>query len=326
MCGIIGYVGKNNNCVRVLIDGLEKLEYRGYDSAGIAFVKDDNVEIIKKEGKILNLKENVDFDLKSNLGIGHTRWATHGKATKDNAHPHKVGKITIVHNGIVENYDKLKNDLKNKGYEFKSETDTEVVAALIDYVYKKEHDMLKTIRTVKEMLTGSFALGIICDDDKETLYTLKNKSPLIIGVNDGENYIASDVPAILDKTKKHIILEDGDYAKINKDEIKLYHDGREKDYEVKEFEYDANSIDKQGYEHFMLKEMHEQPEVFKKTTSPYLTNGIDSLIEKMPDFSKYGKIRIVACGSATHAGLVGKQMIEKYANLEVQVDTASEFR
>lgn len=326
MCGIIGYVGKNNNCVRVLIDGLEKLEYRGYDSAGIAFVKDDNVEIIKKEGKILNLKENVDFDLKSNLGIGHTRWATHGKATKDNAHPHKVGKITIVHNGIVENYDKLKNDLKNKGYEFKSETDTEVVAALMDYVYKKEHDMLKTIRTVKEMLTGSFALGIICDDDKDTLYTLKNKSPLIIGVNDGENYIASDVPAILDKTKKHIILEDGDYAKISKDEIKLYHDGREKDYEVKEFEYDANSIDKQGYEHFMLKEMHEQPEVFKKTTSPYLTNGIDSLIEKMPDFSKYGKIRIVACGSATHAGLVGKQMIEKYANLEVQVDTASEFR
>ena len=155
---------------------------------------------------------------------------------------------------------------------------------------------------------------------------MKNKSPLIIGVNDGENYIASDVPAILDKTKKHIILEDGDYAKISKDEIKLYHDGREKDYEVKEFEYDANSIDKQGYEHFMLKEMHEQPEVFKKTTSPYLTNGIDSLIEKMPDFSKYGKIRIVACGSATHAGLVGKQMIEKYANLEVQVDTASEFR
>lgn len=326
MCGIIGYVGKNNNCVRVLIDGLEKLEYRGYDSAGIAFVKNDNVEIIKKEGKISNLKENVNFNLKSNLGIGHTRWATHGRATKDNAHPHKAGKITIVHNGIVENYDTLKKDLKNKGYEFKSETDTEVVAALMDYVYKKEHDMLKTIRTVKEMLTGSFALGIICDDDKDTLYTLKNKSPLIIGINNGENYIASDVLATLDKTKKHIVLEDGDYAKINKDGIKLYHDGREKDYEVKEFEHDANSNDKQGYEHFMLKEMHEQPEVFKKTTGPYLVKGIDSLVEKMPDFSKYGKIRIVACGSATHAGLVGKQMIEKYANLEVQVDTASEFR
>lgn len=326
MCGIIGYVGKNNNCVRVLIDGLEKLEYRGYDSAGIALVKDDKVEIIKREGKILNLKENVDFNLNSNLGIGHTRWATHGKANKDNAHPHKVGKITIVHNGIVENYDELKKDLKNKGYVFKSETDTEVVAALIDYVYKKECDMLKTIRTVKEMLIGSYALGIICDDDKDTLYTLKNKSPLIIGVNDGENYIASDVPAILDKTKKYITLEDGNYAMITKDEIKLYHDGKEKDYEIKEFEYDANSIDKQGYEHFMLKEMHEQPEVFKKTTNPYLTNGIDGLIEKMPDFSKYGKIRIVACGSATHAGLIGKQMIEKYANVEVQVDTASEFR
>ena len=305
MCGIIGYVGSNGGSVRVLIDGLERLEYRGYDSAGIAFIKDNGIEVIKKEGKIANLKEDVNFDVKSNLGIGHTRWATHGKATCNNAHPHRVGKITIVHNGIVENYDKLRNDLKNKGYEFKSETDTEVVAALIDYVYRAEKDMLKTIRKVKEMLEGSYALGIICDD---------------------ENYIASDVPAILNKTKKHIVLEDGDYAKITNDSVKLYHEGKEKDYEIKEFNFDNNAIDKQGYDHFMLKEMHEQPEVFKKTTEKYISNGMDSLIEKMPDFSKYGRIRIVACGSATHAGLVGKQMIEKYANVEVRVDTASEFR
>ena len=237
-----------------------------------------------------------------------------------------MGAITVVHNGIVENYNELKKDLINKGYIFNSETDTEVVAALIDYIYKKEKDMLKTIQKVKELLTGSYALGIICDDNLDTLYTLKNKSPLIIGVNENENYIASDVPAILDKTRNYIVLEDKDYASIKSDGVKIYHDGKEKDFEVKEFLYDANSVDKQGYEHFMLKEMNEQPEVFKNTTTPYLKNGIDSLIEKMPDFTKYERIRIVACGSATHAGLVGKCMIEKYANVEVMVETASEFR
>ncbi len=326
MCGIVGYVGNKENCVRVLIDGLEKLEYRGYDSAGIAFLNNDNIDIVKEEGKIVNLKSKIDLNINSNLGIGHTRWATHGNATKENAHPHKVGAITVVHNGIVENYNELKKDLIDKGYIFNSETDTEVVAALIDYIYKKEKDMLKTIQKVKELLTGSYALGIICDDNLDTLYTLKNKSPLIIGVNENENYIASDVPAILDKTRNYIVLEDNDYASIKSDGVKIYHDGKEKDFEVKEFLYDANSVDKQGYEHFMLKEMNEQPEVFKNTTTPYLKNGIDSLIEKMPDFTKYERIRIVACGSATHAGLVGKCMIEKYANVEVMVETASEFR
>lgn len=326
MCGIVGYVGNKENCVRVLIDGLEKLEYRGYDSAGIAFLNNDNIDIVKEKGKIVNLKNKIDLNINSNLGIGHTRWATHGNATKENAHPHKVGAITVVHNGIVENYNELKKDLIDKGYIFNSETDTEVVAALIDYIYKKEKDMLKTIQKVKELLTGSYALGIICDDNLDTLYTLKNKSPLIIGVNENENYIASDVPAILDKTRNYIVLEDNDYASIKSDGVKIYHDGKEKDFEVKEFLYDANSVDKQGYEHFMLKEMNEQPEVFKNTTTPYLKNGIDSLIEKMPDFTKYERIRIVACGSATHAGLVGKCMIEKYANVEVMVETASEFR
>lgn len=326
MCGIVGYVGKNKNCVRVLIDGLKRLEYRGYDSSGIAYLKDKELKIIKEKGNLSNLEEKVNLNEKSNLGIGHTRWATHGVADKTNAHPHKVGKFTIVHNGIVENYNALRNELKSKGYTFKSETDTEVIGALLDYIYKDEKDILKSINIINNMLDGSFALGIICDDYPETLYALKNKSPLIVGINDGENYIASDVPAILDKTKKHMILEDGDYAKITSDEIIVYNSGRKKEVEEKEFLFDAASIDKQGYDHFMLKEMHEQPLVFKNTTSPFLKRGIDSLIEKMPDFSKYNKIRIIACGSATHAGLVGKQMIEKYANTEVVVDTASEFR
>ena len=326
MCGIVGYVGKKGNCVRVLTHGLKRLEYRGYDSAGIAYLKNGKLEIIKEKGNLSNLEKKVNLNEMSNLGIGHTRWATHGVADKVNAHPHKVGKFTIVHNGIVENYNILRNELKNKGYQFKSETDTEVIAALLDFIYNKENDILNSLKTLNYMLEGSFALGIICDDYPNELYALKNKSPLIIGINDGENYIASDVPAILDKTKKHIILEDGNYARITKDKVNVYHGGRKINVEEKEFLFDATSIDKQSYEHFMLKEMHEQPQVFKNTTTPLLKQGMDSLIKNMPDFSKYNKIRIIACGSATHAGLVGKQMIEKYANTEVVVDTASEFR
>lgn len=326
MCGIVGYVGNQGNCVRVLIDGLKRLEYRGYDSAGIAYFNNGKVNLVKESGKLENLSNVIDVEKKSNLGIGHTRWATHGKADKCNAHPHRVGKFTIVHNGIIENYNVLKNKLIEKGYNFSSETDTEVICALLDYLYKTDKDILKCIRKLNEILDGSYALGIMCDDNPDELYAVKKNSPLIIGINDGENYIASDVPAILDKTKKHIVLEDKDYAKINKDTVNVYHDGKEKKVDVKSFEFDASSIDKQGYDHFMLKEIHEQPDVFKRTTNPYLSEGLDGLIEKMPDFSKYSKIRIIACGSATHAGLIGKQMIERYANVETQVDTASEFR
>ena len=326
MCGIVGYIGKKYNALNVLISGLERLEYRGYDSAGIAYVEGKTLKIEKEKGKISNLKSAIDVNIPSNLGIGHTRWATHGIASKINSHPHKVGKITIVHNGIIENYEDLKNELINNGVKFKSETDTEVACALLNKLYEDTNNMNETLCLFQKKVKGTYALGIICDDDYNTLYALKNKSPLIIAFGENENYIASDVPAILNKTKKHIVLEDGDYAKITNDSVKLYHEGKEKDYEIKEFNFDNNAIDKQGYDHFMLKEMHEQPEVFKKTTEKYISNGMDSLIEKMPDFSKYGRIRIVACGSATHAGLVGKQMIEKYANVEVRVDTASEFR
>lgn len=326
MCGIVGYVGENNNCVRVLIDGLEKLEYRGYDSAGVAYFNNGKINILKESGKIENLKKNIDLESKSNIGIGHTRWATHGIASKNNSHPHKVGKFTIVHNGIVENYISIKNDLIKKGYEFKSETDTEVVCALLDYLYKSDSNILNVIRKAKEIVKGSYALGILCDDDKDNLYVIKNKSPLIIGVGNNENFIASDVPAILDKTSNYISLNDGDYGVINKDNIKLYYDGKEKSFDVENFEFDASLIDKKGYSHYMLKEIHEQPEVFKKTVNPYVNTNLDGLINKMPDFTKYSRIRIVACGSATHAALVGKQMLEEYGNVRTDVETASEFR
>lgn len=326
MCGIVGYVGKKGDCVRVLSDGLKRLEYRGYDSAGIAYIDNDKLSVIKEKGKLENLLGKIDLNKKANLGIGHTRWATHGEANETNAHPHVVGKFAVVHNGIIENEKEIKKQLESKGYKFKSDTDTEVISALLDYYYSKNNDVLKSIDAIDKTLKGAYALGIICMDDKDTLYAVKKNSPLIIGAGDNENYIASDVPAILGRTNKYTVLEDGDYAKITNNSIDIYNDGKKKDTKLKEFLYDDAIIDKQGYEHYMLKEINEQPEVFKKTTSSYLETGVSSLIDKMPDFSKYNRIRIVACGSATHAGLVGKQMIEKYANVKTEVDTASEFR
>ncbi len=326
MCGIVGYVGKNNQCIKVLLEGLSKLEYRGYDSAGIAYLSDNIVKIEKKSGKLENLINKVNDNISSNLGIGHTRWATHGKATSINAHPHQNGKFTIVHNGIIENYMELKEKLIKRGYQFKSDTDTEVVSAVMDYLYKSNKDVLSCLKEVNNILKGSYALGIICDDYKDRLFVMKKNSPLILGIGTNENFIASDVPAILDKTNKYIVLEDGDYGVITSDNINIFNNGKEVNLEVKEYEYDASSIDKQGYEHYMLKEIYEQPEVFKKTINKYLNDDINGLIEKMPDFSKYHKIRIVACGSAMHAGLVGKQLIENYANVKVEVDIASEFR
>ena len=327
MCGIVGYIGKNKKNISMLVDGLKRLEYRGYDSSGIAYVKSDNVIIKKKEGKISNLESILDLNDESIIGIGHTRWATHGVSNSTNAHPHKVGKFTIVHNGIIENYIDIKNDLIGKGYSFKSDTDTEVIPALLDYLYKSNNNnILNCINRLNDILIGSYALGIICDDDKDKLYTLKNKSPLIIGIGSDTNFIASDVPAILDKTNNYIVLNDTDYACIESDKITIYNNGKEKEYEIKEFQYDAGAIDKQGYEHFMLKEIHEEPNVFKKTVDSYIHNDINDLIDKLPDLTSYSKIRIVACGSAMHAGLIGKNLIEKFADTPVDVEIASEFR
>ena len=324
MCGIVGYIGKKDKTVKVLLSGLKNLEYRGYDSAGIAYIENDELKITKSVGQISALEEKVKDGIETHIGIGHTRWATHGHPSVENSHPHHVDKMTVVHNGIIENYLELRNELKGAGYEFKSDTDTEVACALLDSIYKKENDMLKTIEKFKKTAKGSYALAIMCADDLDHLYVIKNMSPLIIGVGDNENYIASDVPAILEFTNKYIVLNDLESACISTDEIIVYDkDGNKRNAEVKTFSDDASVMDKKGYEHYMLKEIHEQPEITKKLIKKYIE---DNEISKLPDLSKYKNITIIACGSAMHAGLVGKYILENYLGIPVYVEIASEFR
>lgn len=325
MCGIIGYVG-NKNAINVLMDGLKSLEYRGYDSAGIAYRTCNRVEIIKASGKIKNLEGKLKKDVYGNIGIGHTRWATHGRPDEKNSHPHRQGKFTIVHNGIVENYEALKKLLVKSGYKFKSETDSEVIAALLDKLYKEKPDILKVLVQIKNLLVGSYALGIICDDIPNSLYAIRRDSPLIIGISDKENFIASDVPAILKYTDKYMLIESNEIIEIN-DKVNIYDDKLDKvNKEILTFEGSITQAEKNGYDHFMLKEIHEEPEVVKHTLKPFLKYGLESLIENMPDFEKYTNITIVGCGSAYHAGLIGKNLIEKYANIKTDVYIASEFR
>lgn len=316
MCGIIGYVGKKRCSIDVIIDGLKHLEYRGYDSAGIAYVKDNNVVIEREVGRISNLESVLKKDT-SHIGIGHTRWATHGKPTKENAHPHKVGNITLVHNGIIDNFMELKSTLMSEGYNFKSDTDTEVAAAYIDSLYKENNDMIKSLSICVNKFLGSYAFGIINELETDVLYALRKDSPLIIGVGENENFIASDVPSILKYTNKYIDIENDEIVKITKDEVTVY----DKNYniinkEISVFEGDANLVEKNGYETYMLKEIHEEAEVIKKTSEA----SIDF------DITKYDEIDIVACGSAYHAGLVGKYMIEKLCNIKVNVCIASEYQ
>ncbi|MBQ2946840.1 MAG: glutamine--fructose-6-phosphate transaminase (isomerizing) [Bacilli bacterium] len=323
MCGITGYIGKNNNAIKIVMHGLEALEYRGYDSSGIAYTNDNKVNITKEKGKINNLKKSVDFNIKSNLAIGHTRWATHGEPNKVNSHPHSVNKFTIVHNGIIENYIELKEELLNNNYVFKSSTDTEIACAYIDFIYKKEKDILKTLNQVTKIFRGSYALGIICNDDLDNLYAVRKTSPLIIAQGKDENYIASDVPAILKCTNKYILLDDFQIAKINSDNIEIYNQKLELvTKETLEFDGTYESSIKNGFEHFMLKEIHEEPSVFRNTVNTYLNKNFKNI----PNFSKYNNLHIVACGSAYHTGLVGKYLIEKYANIPVYVEVASEYR
>ena len=316
MCGIIGYVGEKRFSIDVIIDGLKHLEYRGYDSAGIAYVKDNNVVIEREVGRISNLESVLKKDI-SHIGIGHTRWATHGKPTKENAHPHKVGNITLVHNGIIDNFMELKSTLMSEGYTFKSDTDTEVAAAYIDSLYKENNDMIKSLSICVNKFLGSYAFGIINELETDVLYALRKDSPLIIGVGENENFIASDVPSILKYTNKYIDIENDEIVKITKDEVTVY----DKNYniinkEISVFEGDANLVEKNGYETYMLKEIHEEAEVIKKTSEA----SIDF------DITKYDEIDIVACGSAYHAGLVGKYMIEKLCNIKVNVCIASEYQ
>lgn len=316
MCGIIGYVGEKRFSIDVIIDGLKHLEYRGYDSAGIAYVKDNNVVIEREVGRISNLESVLKKDT-SHIGIGHTRWATHGKPTKENAHPHKAGNITLVHNGIIDNFMELKSTLMSEGYNFKSDTDTEVAAAYIDSLYKENNDMIKSLSICVNKFLGSYAFGIINELETDVLYALRKDSPLIIGVGENENFIASDVPSILKYTNKYIDIENDEIVKITKDEVTVYDKNCNIiNKEISVFEGDANLVEKNGYETYMLKEIHEEAEVIKKTSEA----SIDF------DITKYDEIDIVACGSAYHAGLVGKYMIEKLCNIKVNVCIASEYQ
>ena len=327
MCGIVGYVGKKEKAIHVLITGLKALEYRGYDSSGIAFKENGEIKIIKSPGKIKNLEEKIKKDYKSNIGIGHTRWATHGEPNLKNSHPHRVDRITIVHNGIIENYETLKIELTECGYTFKSDTDSEIICALIDNFYKITNNKLKALLETQRIVKGSYALGIIFDDELDTIYAMRKDSPLIIALGENENYIASDVPAILSETNKYILLDQQEIAIIKDNNIKIYDKSlRETTKEIKIFEGTKEAALKNGFDHYMLKEIYDEPEVIKNLINTYLSDGINSLLNKMPDLSKYNKIDIVACGSAYHAGLIGKTLLEEFALVPVNVELSSEYR
>ena len=319
MCGIIGYIGEKNP-VEVLINGLKSLEYRGYDSAGIALKEKDEIEVIKSVGKIVNLEDKIKSKeiMESHLGIAHTRWATHGKPTEENAHPHTAGKVNLVHNGIIENAEELREKLKKEGVTFHSETDTEVVAALINKYYEK--NPVEAIDKALKEVKGSYALGILFQGS-EDLYAVRKDSPLIIGLGKNENFIASDIAAIIDYTNKYLLLEEGEIARITKEKVEVTKDKKVIEKEVQTTNLERDAKDKNGYDHYMLKEIMEEPVVLEKTFEPYLKH-----LDKLPDLTKYEEIHIVACGSAMYAGMIGKTLLEEYANTKVEIDVASEYR
>lgn len=324
MCGIVGYAGKTN-VIKNIMTGLKSLEYRGYDSSGIAYLdKNNNIKIYKKVGQIKNLDQILNYEDEASLGISHTRWATHGGVTDTNAHPHNQGKITLVHNGIIENYEELKRQLEKEGYNFKSSTDSEVAAALIDKLYKENKDMLKTLIKLKEILKGSYAFNIINSDIPNKIYGIRKDVPLIVGVSDHGNMFASDIPAILHVTNKYIVLNNNEIVELEQDNVKYYNsEGKEITKEVKEYAGTIDSISKNGYEHFMLKEINEESEVVKNILNLYTKNN---KIKDIYNIKKYKNIDIVACGSASFAGQIGKYYIEKYANIKTDVYYASEYR
>lgn len=319
MCGIIGYIGKESP-IEILINGLRNLEYRGYDSAGIALKNKDEIEVIKSVGKIVNLEEKVKCKelIPSHLGIAHTRWATHGKPTENNAHPHTVGKVTLVHNGIIENAEELREKLKKEGVTFNSETDTEVVAALINKYY--DNSQVEAINKALKEIKGSYALGILFQGS-DCLYAVRKDSPLIVGLGEDENFIASDIAAIIDYTNKYFLLEENEIAEMSKDKVEITKDGKKVEKEIQITNMERDAKDKRGYDHYMLKEIMEEPVVLEKTFKLYLED-----LDKLPNLTKYEEIHIVACGSAMYAGMIGKTLLEEYANTKVEIDVASEYR
>lgn len=330
MCGIIGYVGGTEKAVEVILNGLTKLEYRGYDSAGIAIIENGKIVLEKKSGKLDNLKNIISTDKKSSVGIGHTRWATHGVPTDVNAHPHVSydNKIAVVHNGIIENYQELKADLEKEGCKFVSETDTEVVSHLYAKFYNG--NSLDTMKKMKAKLRGTYALGVVNSEDPDTIICARNESPLIIGLGEDKNFIASDVPAILEYTKRVIYLENGEIALLKKDKVTIYDDkGEIVQKKINEIEWTMEQATKNGYPHFMLKEIEEEPKSVEKTLEIYVNHDgkvdFGKVFDNI-DLSKIREIDIVACGTAYYAGLQGAYFLKKIAKLRSNVEIASEFR
>lgn len=331
MCGIVGYIG-TNQAAPILLDGLSKLEYRGYDSAGIAVYDGEKIEMVKSKGRLKVLSEltHDGATLPGTLGIGHTRWATHGEPSDVNAHPHmnKDESIVVVHNGIIENYLKLKRKLEKRGYEFISDTDTEVIAHLLDYYY--QGNPLQAVTKVMHRMEGSYALGIIFRDHPDELYAVRKDSPLIAGRTEGGCIIASDVPAVLKYTRDVVYMENEEIARMTRDSLEFFNvDEEPVEKELVKIDWDVNAAEKGGYEHFMLKEMYEQPKAITDTFSPRLKDGkivIEELNMSPKEIREVGKIMIVACGSAYHTGVTAKYVFEGLARIPAEVDLASEFR
>ncbi len=330
MCGIVGYIGQNE-AAPVLMQGLKKLEYRGYDSAGIA-IYNQGLQVVKTKGRLADLEAKVNAmgGVKGSMGIGHTRWATHGTPSDANSHPHSSmnGRISVVHNGIIENYLQLKAELQEKGYVFQSETDTEVIAQLFDDYYNG--DMVDTLIQVIGKIRGSYALGILCQDKPDEMLAVRKDSPLLVGVGKDENFIASDIPALLEYTKEYYLLNDNEIVILKKDGITILDmDKNEIKKDIYHVTWDISAAEKGGYDYFMMKEIMEQPEAIKKTISPRIVDGkiqLDDIKYTEQDMKDINRIHIIACGSAWHAGIVGKYVIEEYARIPVEVDLASEFR
>lgn len=318
MCGIIGYIGKNHP-QEILLDGLKRLEYRGYDSAGIAFKNNEGIQIIKSVGKIADLEQRLMQEniIDCHIGIGHTRWATHGEPSEINAHPHKVGKITVVHNGIIENAALLREKLKGEGVVFKSSTDTEVIAALINKYYVG--DMLVAIQKTIKDIKGSYALAII-NDDEDKLYALRCESPLILGVSDGEYFVTSDIGAIINRTKEYVLLGENEIVTLTADGFTIEKDGKkvERDVQISQLSDESSSLC--GYEHYMLKEIMEEPVLVNNLIQKYKNN-----MNLLPDISKYKVVHIIGCGSAYYAGMIGKNFFEE-DGIKIEIDVASEYR
>lgn len=336
MCGIVGYVGKKS-VTSVLTGGLSTLEYRGYDSAGVAIFNCNSIKVFKAQGKLQNLcdllEEKKANEIESTMGIGHIRWATHGAPTTENAHPHRsnCGKIALVHNGIIENFKELKAELSAKGHIFNSETDTETVAHLISQEYSECADFFESVKKALKQLKGAFALSVMCEDNPGVMIAARRNAPLIVGVGEGEHYVASDIPAIIEHTKKAVYLDDDEIVVLTENTMDFFNiDGESVDKKVEMLPWEPVALSKMGYKHFMLKEIHEQPDVIRQTLSGKLSDinapiALNEVTLTQEQLKKLDRIQIIACGTSLHAAMVGKYLIEELADIPVDVEASSEY-